>query len=176
MSDPTTCPRRSASSRRGDPLLGSAWRSELAWLGVARSEHLCTSGFRDRRGRRALRRAIEQQGRARALAAVRNVPDAQARPRPSLRERLAAQALACKLTRHSRDAAPRCFATARVSPRTCRRHAVCVKHVSMGADGDLFCSARRVKQRLWSSSEAADSSLASLRRRRSSAPGAVERH
>ena len=108
---------------------------------------------------------------------MRNVLDAQARPRPPLRERLQASRLALQaaylatVATRRRDASPQLGSII----MDCRRHTERVKQVSMGADGNLFCSARNSTQGCGPLRETADSSSASLRRHRSSAPGAVER-
>ena len=94
-----------------DPLLGSAWRSE----------HLC-SGFGLPRPAcpESIEACVEQRSRARALAAVCNAPDAQARSHPAAPRAAASEQawLASSLSRYSRDARPRFLPTALASMLT----------------------------------------------------------
>ena len=118
----------------------------VAILSSARRSVLL-SGFRDRRARIAVRHALSSEA-ARALAAVRNVLDAQARPRPPLRERLqrASFGKQSSLTRHSRDAVPRCFVTAQPCLQRLPRHAGS-ENKEVGRGCGRFFALARIKQK-----------------------------
>ena len=152
----------SACSRRADP---------LARLG-APSTCAAISGFRGRRARIAVEACVEQRSRPRALAAVRNAPDAQARPRPPLRERYSEQALfANLLTRWRRDAAPKFLQAASRCNRTTPTATDMSETSKLGAAADAFWLEARLKQtRQARTHKAADPSVIGLGRRLSSAP------
>ena len=104
--------------------------------------------FRDRRVRRAVRRAIEQQSRARDLTAVRNVLDAQARPRCAPRNAAASKlglqaAYLATAAMRGRDF---CSRLARLN-EDCRRHAEKGNQEVSGADGDKVLPKLGIKMR-----------------------------
>ena len=109
---------------------------------------------------------------------MRNAPDAQARSRPPLRERLQASKLGLQAAYLATDVTRRRAACSRLRcvKGRLKKHRYGAKQVSEAQRRTSFVLRAKPAMRPGRGHKTPDSSLFSLRRRRSSAPGAVERH